>query len=667
MAYMPCQNPECKSYGKPHPNCRCWDKVPAYAEGGEIFNCKGPHNPDCEYFAEGGEGPRSGEEVPLDAVDDKEVHDPGPPGLFTPKGTRSGEEVPLDAVDDNPYSTPGQQTIAGVEGAARGLLPIVSTAAELGLGKLGVPGMSQEDITGREKANPGTHLAGATAGLAAGLFFGTGEIGLALKGAEAISEATIATELGAKVVSGMISSGAIQGENEISKAMLGQGDPEAPVSSALVNVGAATLLGGVLPVAGKGIEELKLGSRLSGYLTGLGVAANVPAAQAAERALLIDSYTKKVKAGLFRGDLKSFTSAIKHYDKLVSGGGGFMLGSMEGYREHGLDPYEIIKTGIMGALIGAGTGRIATLVSKHAIGPVLGPALLKALQSNKLNNLVDLLDHAQNVSQGTELFGRGVGSLFKAGAQSSIAPTQDKIRKSREELDNLIKNNQFQQDVSSELNKSPAEAPPQFAEGGEVDIPKPEPSTGINHNQGLADVYPEQNVMMNAAKSRITGYLKNLRPSDIKSKLPFDTAQDDVEATKTYHRALDIANYPLSVVDHINKGTLIPEHIKHLTSMYPEVTNQLQKKITEEVTKAQLKDEKPSYKVRQGLSMLMGTSLDSTLLPANMQAAQAVFQKQQAQQQQPQGKSKGSSKALSKTSQQYQTSDQARAERQQKG
>lgn len=46
MSYEPCENRSCKSYGKPHPNCRC------FAKGGSV--CSGPHQPGCEYFADGG-------------------------------------------------------------------------------------------------------------------------------------------------------------------------------------------------------------------------------------------------------------------------------------------------------------------------------------------------------------------------------------------------------------------------------------------------------------------------------------------------------------------------------------------------------------------------------------------------------------------------------------
>lgn len=57
-AGLPCLNPNCKSQGRPHPNCRCYANM---AEGGEISKLRycahgKPHMEDCEYnkMAEGG-------------------------------------------------------------------------------------------------------------------------------------------------------------------------------------------------------------------------------------------------------------------------------------------------------------------------------------------------------------------------------------------------------------------------------------------------------------------------------------------------------------------------------------------------------------------------------------------------------------------------------------
>lgn len=51
---LPCLNPDCKSHGSPHPNCRCYQRL---AEGGSIrhrYCAYGkPHMEDCEYYSGG--------------------------------------------------------------------------------------------------------------------------------------------------------------------------------------------------------------------------------------------------------------------------------------------------------------------------------------------------------------------------------------------------------------------------------------------------------------------------------------------------------------------------------------------------------------------------------------------------------------------------------------
>ncbi len=63
MADLPCKNPNCKSKGKPHPNCKCYQSMRlgfSYAEGGVVedksYFCDSDryHQKDCEYFSDGG-------------------------------------------------------------------------------------------------------------------------------------------------------------------------------------------------------------------------------------------------------------------------------------------------------------------------------------------------------------------------------------------------------------------------------------------------------------------------------------------------------------------------------------------------------------------------------------------------------------------------------------
>ncbi len=170
---------------------------------------------------------------------------------------------------------------------------------------------------------------------------------------------------------------------------------------------------------------------------------------------------------------------------------------------------------------------------------------------------------------------------------------------------------------------------------------------------------------MQIAKARAANYLSSLRPAKDPAKLAFDDAPDDRQQKKIYKRALAVANAPLGILDDIRRGSADPDDIKHLQMMFPEVTGLLQKKITERISKAQVDGKKPSYKVRQGLSMLLGTPLSGEMTPQNIQAAQAVFA-QAASKQPPSQPPKSSTSKLSKSDKAYLTDDQARMARQQR-
>lgn len=53
MQYPPCKNPQCASFGHPHPNCKCYSG--GFAHGGAVCNEMQPHHESCEHFASGGQ------------------------------------------------------------------------------------------------------------------------------------------------------------------------------------------------------------------------------------------------------------------------------------------------------------------------------------------------------------------------------------------------------------------------------------------------------------------------------------------------------------------------------------------------------------------------------------------------------------------------------------
>lgn len=545
------------------------------------------------------------------------------------------------------YESTGQQLGTAAEGVAQGVAGPLATLAEQGLSKLGVPGMSDEDIQGRRATNPGIFSASEAAGLTGSMLTGVGEAGLLAKGLEHIPQgATFFSKVGSKAIQGMIQMGIIQGGDETSKALLGQGDPASAVAAHIAEAGAVGLLsGGVFGAAETGVgkalkhlESQKIGNKIPSWLAGIGHAASfpgqdiVPAAQSA----LTDAETREFSDQAFKHGQKFFDRYFKEVPKYVAR----------------------VAAPTLGAKLGGMGGAAASLAIEQAlekaapgVSQKIAPAILKAAASGKVKNFSDIINHATKISKGFNKINLGVESLFKSTGPSAInyletsEKENEKLRKYMEEGG-----------VDEALRDENQSSPEGFAQGGQVD-------PGNGQLSDVAHVYPEQHVLMSAAKARISNYLNSMRPVQNPTKLPYDSHHKDPHAEREYNKALSLANKPLSVLGHIKKGTLVPKQVDAIKTMYPELHQEISKKITERIAKGQLKDEKkPPYHVRQAMSLFMGTNLDSSLTQPNIMAAQNVFAQQKAQKNQ----QSNSNSALSKLGTGAMTNDQSREQRRNK-
>ena len=293
--------------------------------------------------------------------------------------------------------------------------------------------------------------------------------------------------------------------------------------------------------------------------------------------------------------------------------------------------------------------------------------LMRAMAAGEYAGVPAVENYTKRIGQGADAIENATKSIFTAGGKSL---NSDFSESDREKLKKNVETGVQDQQIQNQGKPAPApQAPQAFAHGGEVlapELPKPDKKhagkvlDGMGH---ISTVFPEQGMLLGATKGRVNNYLNSIRPQTMKPKLPFDEHMPDKEHDRAYNRALDIANKPLSVLDHIKNGTLAPEHMQHMQGMYPELTSHLQKKLTEKITEAQMKNEKPPHKVRQGLSLFMGAALDANLTPQNIMAAQATFAAQGAQQM-PQGAPKKNTDKLTGLADQHRTTEQSAIQRQ---
>jgi hypothetical protein len=504
--------------------------------------------------------------------------------------------------------------------------------------------MAPEEIASRQAANPIDHTIAEMVGFGGGALTGYSEAAL-LSRAGALAK-------GSAALKGAIQFAGMQASDEMTKAILGQGDPEHPVAAALVNTGVAGLIGAPLGKLGNMASNLKIGTKIDNFLLGVGVEASK------------ETWGENKFIPEIADDEKAFKGGQKFYSNMMEGLGKHPVlaagtGAYTGYRDGGLE----------GAMKGAGIGLGLSMTSKYA-SPIIARTI--ASQINKefwQDIIVDVLNHAKDISGGEKMINRGIDSIFMSAPQQAANAVD--MAKDRDKLDEYIKNGGILQNIKEQTYQQMQQQRPQgFAEGGDVMGMENEPGPVapiMPDNDGVATVFPEQKMLMTAARNRVSNYLSALRPQEIQPKLPYDDEPDMTQQRRAYDKALDVAVHPLGVLDGVKKGTIEASDVKHLSSMYPEITNHLQKMLTKRMAEGQLKGEsKPSYIVRQGLSMLLGAALSAEYTPSNIRAAQATFQPSQPSQPPPQGKAKSSKASLSKSEQAYLTDDQAREKRQQR-
>lgn len=292
----------------------------------------------------------------------------------------------------------------------------------------------------------------------------------------------------------------------------------------------------------------------------------------------------------------------------------------------------------------------------HVAGHIANHGLIGIL---KMSHDHDMRKYYRSVKKGHKKLDSEVESLLQNERSSPL----DDRSKHHKYIEDWLAKGGITHDLQQEIYKQNA-APQPMAKGGEIGG-KPD---GVLHNHPIEIAHPDQNVMLNSAKGRVSNYLTSLMPQENQPKLAFDSNPDETSKKKKYKNALKIADHPMSVLNEVFNGTITPEHLQHLNSMYPEFNDALQKKITEKITNAQLENKRPNSKIRQGLSLLMGTPLSGDLLPANIVAAQATFaSKAQQATSTPQGAEKtGHTAKLSGSDKAYLTGPQTLVSRQQK-
>lgn len=302
----------------------------------------------------------------------------------------------------------------------------------------------------------------------------------------------------------------------------------------------------------------------------------------------------------------------------------------------------------LGAAVGgalghtAGVGQLGAIVGAHAMGPFFSsvlPAITKPILEgmNSTKGFKAAVDYGVQVAKGEALMTKSVKNMFKDSSSVEVLP-ESKIptEKDRSKLLSILK------------------------------AIKADPMALVNIGKDTGHYLPGHTVSLGQTAGNAVNFLDSARP-DVDRKNPLDSKLKPSTTQKAgYDRVLDIAQQPLIVLNHIKKGTLTSKDVTAMKTLYPDLYNRLNAKITTQIIDSVAKKQNIPYKTRQSLSLFLATPLDSTMIPSSIMAAQPMPQAPNTQQQSQRTPSESKMKGLNKMPGMYQTPGQARQQRSQK-
>jgi len=180
---------------------------------------------------------------------------------------------------------------------------------------------------------------------------------------------------------------------------------------------------------------------------------------------------------------------------------------------------------------------------------------------------------------------------------------------------------------------------------------------------GVSSIAPNIAPHVQGTAGRAIQFLNSKLPSagnELLQDSPVKPSSAQKRAWLDLHK---VVSDPLIILDHVNQGTINRHHVEALTTIYPNLHQELVGKINEELGALRAKGQSLPYYKRLGLFKITGQPIDSTMTQPNMAAIINANRPSQAQGQVGNSIKKPSSTELSqinKVNQQSLTHSQAR-------
>lgn len=494
------------------------------------------------------------------------------------------------------YGTFPQQALTAAESAASVLSGGLSRGAEPIIGQaFNTHALDPEAQEARTKENPVSNIAGGIGGFASGVGV-AGAIGSA--GTLGSAALGLGEGLGSRAIAGAVKYGIegalVQGTNEVGK--LVTADPNQTLGTAAINMGLSGIIGGGIGGAAGGASALwssKIAPKLSEALENASqkIAGDL---NAPPPPVILDYLGRPINQPEISPDISAPPSAMDGTADHFKTAAKFGLGLL-GPKGYLISKIPAAAAKAM-ALAGPFLKKAGELVGGGEAGELAATKFAAtADQGANAEGFQAMANYIKATIKGENALSNGVKNLFEGG--KAVLPTT------------LLPSDKDVEKLDKQLKELQGNSNPLFNVGDKVSHYMPD------HGQAMAQT-----------SATAVNYLNGLRPN-IPKQNPLDTESKPTAAQNApFKRALQIAQQPLMALDHVDKGTLLPQDVTTLKTVYPGLYSRMSDKIYNGLIEHIHNGNTVPYTTRIAMSIFLGRPLDSTMTQSSILAAQPQVQ-----------------------------------------
>lgn len=252
-------------------------------------------------------------------------------------------------------------------------------------------------------------------------------------------------------------------------------------------------------------------------------------------------------------------------------------------------------------------GMMDTIAGGMALhNPVIGAALEAAnLVFHPLEAVNKLAAVEDMVTKATNMIGSGAKAIFDPSIKA-LGKTRNPIGRS---LSRDQDSNQKMQNDYSQIQSDPAG----FAD-----------KLGKSTEQ-LYNIAPQIAQSLQLSTAKAVHFLSTklpTKPDNNPFQKPYEPSPTEMAK---FERYVNIIEKPTSALNHVKLGTIGPDTMEALQTVYPKLLDQMRQAVNLEATNQAKKGRDLPFQLKQSISMFLGQPISSSLLPQNVMNNQAVF------------------------------------------